>query len=159
MRRFDLRADGGQVGGIEVIPFGMLTFVVGMLLATSGWAVVDAKLATDAAAREAARAFVEADPPDLRSARRAAAEAAHDTFVAQGRDPARASVMVVGLEGPGGVATTYTRCARVVIEVSYRVPMISVPLVGGYGTSVTATSRHSEIVDPYRSGVPGDAQC
>ena len=50
----------GAVGGIEVLPLGMLVLVVGTLLVVNAWAVVDAKLAASAAAREAARAYVEA---------------------------------------------------------------------------------------------------
>ena len=53
--------DGGQVGGIEALPFGLLVFVVGALLVANAWAVVDAKLAVDAAARQATRHYVEAD--------------------------------------------------------------------------------------------------
>jgi hypothetical protein len=31
--------DRGQVGGIEVLPFGLLVFVVGTLLVANAWAV------------------------------------------------------------------------------------------------------------------------
>jgi hypothetical protein len=137
----------------------MLIFVAGALLIASGWSVVDAKLATDAAAAEAARAFVEARPADLGSARTAARRAANAALVARDRDPARASVVIVELADGRGTATRYARCARVVIEVRYRVPAVTVPLIGGYGSSITVTSRLSEIVDPYRSGVPGAAAC
>ena len=64
--------ESGQAG-IEVLPFGLLTFVVGALLVANAWAVIDAKLAVSAAAREATRAFVEApadtDPLDALFAR------------------------------------------------------------------------------------------
>jgi phenylalanyl-tRNA synthetase beta chain len=48
-----LGGDGGQVAGIEALPFGVLIFVVGALLITNLWAVIDTKIAVDAAAREA----------------------------------------------------------------------------------------------------------
>ncbi len=71
------RGDAGQVGGIEALPFGLLIFVVGTLLIANAWAVVDAKFATDAAARQAVRTFVEADDPaSARSEARAAGLAA-----------------------------------------------------------------------------------
>ena len=57
MRR--ARGDAGQVGGFEALPFGVLIFVLGALLVTNAWAVIDAKLAATAAAREAARVYVE----------------------------------------------------------------------------------------------------
>ena len=63
------RGDAGQVGGIEALPFGLLIFVVGSLLIANAWAVVDAKFATDAAARQAVRTFVEADDPQTAAAR------------------------------------------------------------------------------------------
>jgi hypothetical protein len=49
-------SDAGMVGGIETLPFGLLVFVVGSLLVAQAWAVVDAKLAVDAAASRAATA-------------------------------------------------------------------------------------------------------
>ena len=61
------RGDAGQVGGIEALPFGLLVFVVGALLIANAWAVVDAKFATDAAARQAVRTFVEGDEEADRS--------------------------------------------------------------------------------------------
>ena len=56
-----IRDEAGQAGGLEGIAFGLLIFVLGTLLIANAWAVVDTKLAVTAAAREAARAFVEAD--------------------------------------------------------------------------------------------------
>ncbi|MBA2283441.1 MAG: hypothetical protein H0W25_19710, partial [Acidimicrobiia bacterium] len=52
------RDERGQMGGIEALPFGLLIFVVGALLVANAWAVIDAKLAVTAAAREAARTWV-----------------------------------------------------------------------------------------------------
>ena len=44
-----LRTDCGAIGNIEVVPFGLLIFVVGTLLVTNAWAVVDARLAVSSA--------------------------------------------------------------------------------------------------------------
>ena len=49
---------------MEVLPFGFLMFVSVTLLLANAWAVIDAKLAVSAAAREAVRAYVESDDPD-----------------------------------------------------------------------------------------------
>jgi hypothetical protein len=148
-RRGRLQGDRGQVGGIEALPFGLLVFVVGGLLLANAWAVVDAKLATDAAAREATRAFVEA--PDLAAALEAADAAARQSVNAHGRDGDRAEVAPIGPVG-------FARCERVTIEVAYDIPAITLPLVGGWGSSpFPVRSRHSEVVDPFRSGVPGEA--
>ena len=165
-----LSGDEGQVGGVEALPFGVLIFVVGTLLIANCWAVVDAKLATDAAAREAARAYVEtavaaggadgaggsADAAGDVSAgaERAAVEAGRAAFAAYGRDASRARVWLSSLSGGSG---GFARCARATFSASYEVPALSVPFVGGFGSGIDVRSRHSELVDPYRDGVPGDA--
>ena len=79
-----LRGDQGQVGGIEVIPFGILTFVIAMLVIANAWGVVDARLSTTSAAREAVRTFVEA--PDEETALLRAESAATQTFSGHGLD-------------------------------------------------------------------------
>ncbi len=132
----------GQVG-LE-LPFGLLTFVVGALLVANAWAVVDAKIAVSAAAREATRAFVEApagaDPMAL------AAASAASAIEGAGRDPSQLVLTPL--------VATFARCETVRFEASYRIPAVRVPWVGGFGSGFTATARHAEIVDPYRTGVP-----
>ena len=39
------RDERGQVGNVEVLPFGVLIFVVGALLVSNAWAVIDARMA------------------------------------------------------------------------------------------------------------------
>lgn len=143
------RGDQGQAGGFEVIPFGVLVFVAGTLLVANLWAVVDAKMAATSAAREAARVYVEA--PDGGSALAQAEQAADAALAARGRDPSRATVRLV--EGDFG------RCRPVVVEVAYTVPALSVPFLGRYGDGFVVHARHREIVDPYRSGLEGPADC
>ncbi len=141
--------DAGQVGGIEALPFGLLIFVVGSLLIANAWAVVDAKFATDAAARQAVRTYVEASDPD--SALEAARSAGLAAIEAHGREPSRAVVQPVG-------EAILARCERVTFEAVYEVPALSLPFIGGYGHApFRVRSTHSELVDPFRSGVAGDA--
>jgi CBS domain containing-hemolysin-like protein len=152
--------DRGQVGGIEALPFGILVFVVGALLVANAWAVIDAKLAVDAAARQATRTFVESDVGSSGSsldAELAAVDAGLVALDAHGRDPARATVGLSALEGSGG-QTGFTRCARATFTATYRVPALTIPWIGGLGSGIEVTSSHSELVDPYRSGVPGSAE-
>jgi hypothetical protein len=122
----------------------VLVFVVGVLVVVNAWAVVDAKMAVVGAAREATRAYVEAPPGSdpLAEAHAAAVEAVRGA----GRDPGR--VRVTPLEDG------FTRCRRVRIEVAYPVPAITLPWIGSYGNGYIAAARHTEIVDPFRSGVP-----
>jgi len=145
-----LRGEAGQVAGIEAVPFGLLVFVVAVLFITNAWAVIDAKMTVASAAREATRAYVEApaeaDPDAL------AQGAAADAVRGGGRDPGRLTLTAES----GG----FTRCQRVTFAASYPVPAVTLPWIGGFGHGFTATARHSEVVDPLRSGVPlGDQAC
>lgn len=144
-----LAGDRGQAGGIEMLPFGLLVFVVGGLVIAGGWAVVDGKLAVSAASEAAVRTYVEAPDPVTAeaAARRAAAEAARGL----GRDPER---LTVAFDAEG-----WRRCGRVRVHVSYSVPALVLPWVGGRGAGTTVRSTRSEVIDPYRSGVPGEARC
>ena len=137
----------GAVGGLEAIPFGFLVFVVAVLLVANAWAVVDAKLAVTAAAREAARTWVEGD-----GAGDEARAAADEALRGHGRDPAR---LELELTAPTG----FGRCAPVVVRATYRVPALPLPWIGGFGDGFEVSSRHSERVDPFRDGVPGAATC
>lgn len=145
------RDDRGQVAGIEAVPFGILIFVVGALLIANAWAVIDVKMAVNSAAREAARTYVEA--PSHSIGREQADRAAHDALAAHNRDPSRATI-----GGPTD-PSAFTRCNRVTFTVSYPVPAITLPFIGGFGSGFTVTARHSELVDPFRNDIPGEALC
>ncbi|MDQ6927340.1 MAG: hypothetical protein M3159_01600 [Actinomycetota bacterium] len=144
------RDESGQVAGIEAIPFGMLVFVVGVLVVANAWAVVDAKIAVASAAREATRAYVEAPPgSDPMAEAQAAAE---EAVRGAGRDPSRLRITPV--------EAGFSRCQEVKFEVAYPVPAITLPWIGQYGEGYTAAARHTEVVDPFRSGVPAaDDRC
>jgi hypothetical protein len=142
------RDERGQAGGIEALPFGILIFVVGALLVASAWAVIDTKLAVVSAAREAARSYVEAE--DAGSAATAAQHAADEAMANHGRG----GPVTVTIDAPAAFA----RCAPVSVRVSYEVPAVPLPWIGGLGTT-EVSSTHSERVDPFRDGLPGAAQC
>jgi hypothetical protein len=141
------QSERGQIGGLEVLPFGLLLFVSAMLVVTNAWAVIDSKMAASAAAREATRAYVEST--NVSDANDALQARAHEALEAYGRDGDRVEIEVD--------AEPFGRCARVTVLVSYRVPALTVPFIGGFGSGVVARSRHSEVVDPYRSGLPEGA--
>jgi hypothetical protein len=135
------------MAGIEAVPFGLLTFVVAVLVVANAWAVIDAKVAVSTAAREATRAYVEtptgADPM-------ARAEAAGRAAMAgMGREADRLELRSVG--------GSFGRCETARFEASYRIPAIRLPWIGGLGPGFTATARHAEVVDPYRTGLAAAA--
>jgi hypothetical protein len=139
----------GVVGGAEVLPFGFLVFVVGTLLLVNAWAVVDAKLTVESAAREAGRSYVEAG--DARAATAAARRSAREVVAGAGRDPDR---LVLSNDRPA-----YVRCAVVNHEATYRVPSLTLPFVGGFGRGITVHGRHRDVIDPFASGLGGTADC
>lgn len=158
MARARGRGDRGQLGGVEVLPFGFLIFVAFTLLIASMWAVIDTKFAADAAAREAVRLVVESTSSDVtdREVRVAATAAATATLAEHGR-PAPATV-TVGVAAPDGTGRLL-RCSRVEVTVRTSVPALRIPFLGGYGPGVTIEATHAELVDPHRSDVAGVASC
>ena len=141
----------GVVGGIEVLPFGFLVFVAGSLLLANAWAVVDAKLAVEAAAREAGRAYVEAPSPAdaVGSARRAARQI-------PGRLGARPRPDGPARQPPGLSALRRGR-ARGQLR---QVPALSVPFIGGFGRGVTVhVAAIATWSTPSPSGIGGNGAC
>ena len=143
----DPQSSRGAVGGIEVLPFGVLIFVAGSLLLANLWAVLDAKLTVEAAAREASRAYAEA--PNASSAEADAGRAAGEVVRGAGRNPSRLELR--------DNHPRFVRCAVVEHRASYRLPALTVPFLGGIGTGTTVTGRHREVIDPFGAGLePGD---
>lgn len=141
------RHERGVVGGVEAIPFGLLIFVAGTLLIASAWAVVDAKMGTDSAAREAARYLVESDGDT------AGAQAVGNAAFQNQVGTASGVSSSIAVEG------TFVRCARVSVTYSYTTPAVSIPFIGGFGSGFNVSSTHSEIVDPFRGGLGEESQC
>jgi hypothetical protein len=142
--------DGGFAGGAEALVFGVLIFVIGTLLVVNAWAVVDAKFATSAAAREAVRAAVETAPdgdPDARA--RAAAAAA---LAGHGLDPGRATVVAPW-------AGRLERCADVAYEVRVHVPALLLPGIERRRAGFDVRASHREVIDPFRSGLEIGGRC
>jgi hypothetical protein len=127
----------------------LLLFVVGTLMVGNAWSVVDTKLALDAASQEAARTYVEA--PSAALAAVEARQAVTDTLQGYGRDPSLSSVAIDG--------APFGRCVRVTIVVSSRAPLVQLPVIGIAGHAEEVRAQHSEVVDPYRTGLPGTALC
>jgi hypothetical protein len=148
MKRGRRRDERGQVGGLEALAFGLLIFVLGTLIVANAWAVVDAKFAAENAARQAARSYVETgkDPDQAVAAARAAGLASFSAW----RRSAEATIDVAG---------EYRRCGRVVVRAGTVVPYVRIPLIGAPRGGFTVWSKHAELVDPYRTGVRGEAAC
>lgn len=139
-------AERGTVGGVEVLPLCLMVLVGFTLLVVNAWAVVDARGVADDAAREGARAFAEA--PAAVDPWAEARRAVDRTIGATGRATERTTMRITTV-GP-------LRCSAVTVEVASRVPTVLVPgrrvgpLLG------VVRSRHTTVVDPYRSGLGGD---
>jgi hypothetical protein len=141
--------DEGFAGGLDGLIFGLLIFVVGTLIVAGAWGVVDTKMATGTAAQDAARTYVESD--NATDAEAGARAAAGDVLAGFGRTPTRASVVLAG--------GFFGRCQRITIRVTYPSPLLDLPFVGRVGRGLEVSSEHSELVDPYRTGLAGTASC
>jgi hypothetical protein len=141
----------GQVGGLEGLVFGLAVFVFGVLVVSNAWAVLDARVAAGAAAREATRAFVESSSLSTDGALAEAEAAASSTIAGYGRDPGRMTLVPESAE--------LVRCAEASFRVEYPVPLLVVPAVGRFGHGFTAVGRFSERVDPFRSGLRDRSEC
>lgn len=144
-------SEAGFAGGFAGLLFGLAIFVVGTLLAAYAWSVVETKAAASAAAREAARSYI--DAPSSAAGLDAARQAALSALSGRVSDPGRASVTL-----DSGV---FGRCQRITISVSYPAPALQLPLVRRIGPlgGKTVRAQHSELIDPYRTGLAGRAQC
>ncbi len=133
--------DRGAVGGLEMLPFGFLVFVVGSLIIMNAWTVVDSWMAVSTASREGGRVFVESAPDEAWPAARARIE---EVMTEYGRSER--------LVAPSAPAGAYERCASVTITVAYDMAFINMPFVGGFGSLTRIESTHTERIDPWRSG-------
>ena len=150
----DLRArrrqdERGQVGGVEAVAFGVLVLVLGTLGAATAWAVVDTKVAASSAAREAARAYVESDGSD--SAWDDAARRGRDAFAGHGRDPSS-----LQLPRPAG---EFGRCGALTVTATTAVDLPRLPGVRAVARRVAVRASHTEVVDPFRSGLSRSGGC
>ena len=141
------RGDDGMIAGVEGIIIGVAVFMFGALLITELWTVLDARSAVDDAARNAVRVYVEA--PNAADARQRAAAEASATMNGHARTGSTTTILT---------ALPFGRCVRVEIKVTAQVPQLTMAGIGGAGT-YTVVGRHSELVDPYRSGLEGVPHC
>ena len=146
-----LRGETGA-GGAEVIPLALLTFVIALLVIVNAWSVVDADLATTSAAREGVRAFVEA--PDEATGLADATAAASGAIAGHGRSTVATTVSVAYIGDAG-----FARCGRVTVTVRHRMPTVRIPIIGGFGHGFDAVATDSEVIDPWRGGLDGEARC
>ena len=140
------REERGQIGGLEALTFGVLVLVLGVLGMATAWAVVDTKVAAASAAREAARAYVESD-----GSWPAAADRGREAFAGHGRDPAK-------LELPPP-PDAFRRCGPVTVTASTNLDLPRIPGVRAVARRVRVQASHTEVVDPYRSGLARGAGC
>jgi hypothetical protein len=151
-RRSRWSAEAGLAAGAEALVLGMLVFVVGTLVAVTTWAAIDTRFATAAAAREGARAAATTPPGE---GPLAAAEAAVVAALeGHGLDPGRAE-----LELHGPVGASLERCQEVSVTVTYRLDAVRIPVIDVTALGFDVNGRHTEVVDPFRSGLAVGGSC
>ena len=122
--------------------------LVGLLLVLSNlWLVLDAKMAVSSAARVGTQAFIEQNSfEEANSALQGTVGASLGR-----RFPSRWKATPK--------LSAFSRCAPVNVVVAVKVPLVAVPFVGAIGGTKTVSANHRSRVDPYRSRVPGEADC
>jgi hypothetical protein len=55
--------------------------------------------------------------------------------------------------------TSLQRCAEVAYEVRLTVPVLVLPGIDRRRTGFEVSSRHREVIDPYRSGLDPEVDC
>lgn len=142
MRR--CHGERGQAAGVETIPFAVLVFVAGMLLAVNAWAVVDTRAALDAAAREYLRAYTAA--ADAGEARTAGDHAARTSI----GDRLAPRLRIIPPRGIFGA------CRPATVVLALDVEAVRLPFVDGLGRT-TASTTQTELVQPYARARSADA--
>ncbi len=144
--RLRRRSELGQAGA-EVIVGGVVLLVALTLVLTNVWVVLDTKMAASEAARTAAQAYVEEN----------------DSGTALAVATATAERQLASRFGKAWkvepIVARFARCAPIGIRVEITVGLIAVPFLGSLGGNKTVSSTHRTRIDPYRSGVPGEAAC
>ncbi len=146
----ELVADELGVVGFEVLPFLVLVFMVGSLMFAQSWAVLDAKMATTSGARQATRTYVEQSGKSSSNASKRAVQAGETAITAHSL-PGESSITPIGV-------LSLQRCQRVTFAATQKIPALRLPLRSN-PSPIVVRSQHSEIVDPFRSGLKGQATC
>ena len=143
-------SEAGQAGA-EAVAIALLLGITIILLFANVWILVDAKMRVSEAAREGARAVVEASSP-AQMTRATAQAAGAEALSGTSRLVGTPEFFVEPIDGFG-------RCARMVVRVRTRIRTLTLPFVGKWSPDYEVQSRHTEIIDPFRSGLDGELNC
>lgn len=141
-----LANERGQAGA-EVIVGGVVMIIAITLVLTNVWAVLDTKMMANDAARASAQAYIDED--DGPSAN-AVAEATAERQLQPRFGSAWKAIPLVNRFG---------RCESIAVRVEIKVGLIAVPFIGSVGGTKIVSSTHRTRIDPYRSGLLGEAAC
>jgi hypothetical protein len=137
-----MTGDRGQAAGVEALPFGVLVFVTGTLIAVSAWGVVTARGLADSVAREYLRGYTRAT-----SATQAGTEGRRLAAAVMAARSVEASRVTIT------EPTNFVACAPATVRVRIVVPLLRAPFVGDLTETAVEVER-TDRVDPYRVGVP-----
>jgi Flp pilus assembly protein TadG len=150
IQRAHRRNESGQAGA-EAVAMAIIFGVFIILLFANIWTVVDTKMRASDAARDIARQLVESPADKITDA---------NAKVILAGQPWKARQLVgqpvATMLEPTGPAE---RCSRVVVAVTVQVKAIIFPFAKNWAPGFTVAARHSELVDPFRSDLPGDGLC
>lgn len=145
-----------------MLALGFIVLISLIFMGMNAWAVIDAKVRISGASRYAVRSLVEADPAQIEAA------AGNSSMEGGPANVVTAALQVALADKPKlltGIAVTVElsngarRCSRALVTVRAKVPSFGFPHVGPLRDGFGVTTRQSEIVDPFRSGLEGIGEC
>lgn len=146
MKRCD---QSGFVSGSEGLLFGAGVLLITTLIFANVWSVFNARFVGGETARAMGRAYAEANDPmtALAGAYQRGAEVLQ-THGQSGED----TKLAIDAQG-------YERCQPFTIAVSVPVRYSILPGIATHRTAFRVQSTYSDVIDPYRSGLEGEAHC
>lgn len=137
----------GAVAGAETLAIGLLVLIATTLAFTGVWALVETRVALDAAAREYLRVYTQS--PDGLHASVAAERAAHEVLTARGTP-------LSGMEIDAPDASRFGPCQAVSVVLSTEVALVRVPFFDDVAARRVQVT-HSELIASHREMTPGHA--
>ena len=145
-----------------MLALGFIVLISLIFMGMNAWAVIDAKVRISGASRYAVRSLVEADPAQIEAAAgNSDVEGGPANVVTAALRLALADrpKLLTGIAVSVELSNGAQRCSRASVTVRAKVPSFGFPHVGPLRDGFGATTRQSEIVDPFRSGLEGTGEC
>lgn len=142
------RSERAMIAGAEALALGVLVLLAGTILIVNAWAVLDTRMALEAATREYLRAYTEADDP---------LSAAVEGSGAAERVMQDRPALWKRTEIDGPEPERFGPCAPASVTLRARVPAIRIPAIDTQWGEHTVAVSAVELVDAHQEMISGAA--